>query len=343
MKIILLTLAFIPFLFSGCNSKSNAPDPAETIVVKVAVVIQDPIMPGTDGKRMHEVVKTPGYTFEWNNPYDLNKEYEKALEEVSHGVVDFEIVEIIEDPLCFSSWNGTNEAISMEEMIELIQEADWKSLKEVGTHFDYKRFVEHYEFDLKRDRGEIHEVWVWSYPYGGMWESNYVGDSGFWLNSEPTTGTKNENLLVVKGLNYERKMSLAMESFGHRFESVMRHVYGRWERNQDHANNWELYTQFDQHAPGEAHIGNIHFPPNGVHDYDWINETVVNTYADGWAWYPDIRLDSIRTVDCTEWDCSHEGYMRWWFSHIPHFEGVNPDDGILNNWWHYVVDWEGAK
>ena len=60
MKIILLTLAFIPFLFSGCNSKSNAPDPAETIVVKVAVVIQDPIMPGTDGKRMHEVVKTPG-------------------------------------------------------------------------------------------------------------------------------------------------------------------------------------------------------------------------------------------------------------------------------------------
>ncbi len=343
MKQNLLTywLFFIimAFIASGCQT---APKNAETLKIKVAVVIQDPIMPDSGGKRMHEVMKTPGYSFVWNDPMALNKAYEVALEEVSHGVVDFEIVEIIDESLCFSNWNETNEPISMEEMIGLLQEPEWKSLKEVGTHFDYKRFVEHYDFDLRRDKGEINEVWVWSFPYGGMWESNYVGDKGFWLNSDPTTGTRNEKLLVIMGLNYERKMSLAMESFGHRFESVMWHEYGRWEKNQADPNNWELFTQFDQHAPGQAHIGNIHFPPNGVHDYDWVNKTKVSTYADGWAFYPDIRTDSSRIVDCTEWDCSHEGYMKWWFSHLPHFRGTNPKDGKLNNWWQYVVDYDST-
>lgn len=326
-------------LLVACQT-SNKTD--ETHTVKVAVVIFDPIMPDTDGKRMHEVVKTPGYTFTWNDPLQLTREYEQALEEVSHGVVDFDIVQISHDSTCYSFWKDTDAPISTAEMIELMLEPEWKSLKERGTYFDYYKFVTQNDYDLKVDQGEIDEIWVWSYPYGGMWESNYVGDAGFWLNSEPTTGTRNEKLLVVMGLNYERKMSLAMESFGHRFESVMWKVYGRWEKNQAEPNNWELYTQFDQHAPGAAHIGNIHFPPNGTHDYDWVNKTVVNTFADGWKTYPDIRLDSARLVDCSEWNCSHEGYMKWWFSHLPHFQGVNPDDGKLNNWWKYVVDYQNA-
>ncbi len=317
-------------------------DQAPTLKVKVSVVIQDPVIPGTQGKRMHQVIKTPGYSFTWNDPHKLTKEYEAALEEVSHGVVDFEVVEIIDDTLCFSNWNDSGMPISMVEMLSLLQEPDWESLKSIGTHFDYNRFVSHYNFDLKRDQGEIHEVWVWSYPYGGMWESNYVGDSGFWLNSDPTTGTRNEKLLVIMGLNYERKMSLAMESFGHRFESVMREVYGRWDYDAQVPNNWELFTRFDKTHPGGAHVGNIHFPPNGLSDYDWINKNMVNTLSDGWAYYPNIQHDSVRMVDCTEWECSHDGYMRWWFSHIPHFVGLNPNDGKLNNWWHYVVNYEEA-
>lgn len=336
MKPFLLPLIF---LLVACQTQT---EPADMLNIKVAVVILDPEIPGTGGQRMHEVVKTPGYTFEWNNPFELTKEYEAAMEAVSHGVVDFEVVKVYDADQCFSRWNDSGERITNDEMISLMLEPGWESLKKTGTYFDYPLFIDHYDFDLMRNRGEIDEVWVWSYPFGGMWESNYVGDNGFWLNSEPTTGTRNDKLLVVMGLNYERKMSLAMESFGHRFESVMWKVYGRWEKNQENPNNWELYTQFNQHAPGEAHIGNIHFPPNGVKDYDWTNTHPVNTYADGWKFYPDIRLDSARIVDCTEWNCSHEGYMRWWFSHLPHFKGVNPEDGKLNNWWHYVVDYDAA-
>lgn len=309
--------------------------------VKVAVVVQDPSLPQYGGKRMHEVLKTPGRTFMWNDPRELAKEYEAALETISHGTIQYEVVKIIDDTLLFSNRNDNNQPVGMTEMVRLLMEPDWKTLKGIGTHFDYKRFVEHYGFDKMRDRDEVNEVWVWSFPYGGMYESNYCGKTGFWLNSDPTT-TANEKLLVVMGLNYERKMSLALESYGHRFESVMWHLYGRWDRDAANPNNWEKYTRFEKTHPGLANIGNIHFPPNGDHDYDWINKTPVTTCADGWNYYPDIRSDMTRTVDCTEWQCSHEGYMRWWFSHIPHFSGINAADGHLNNWWRYVVNWESA-
>jgi len=338
----LFLFAFLPALLPSCPPAFGQLPSAKPIKVKVAVVIQDPVLPQYGGKRLHQVVKTPGRTFEWNDPYILNKEYEAALEKISHGTVQYEVVKIIDDGKFFSRRNDNNQMLSTDEMVRLLMEPDWGTLKGSGTYFDYKAFVEYYGFDKMRDRNEVSEVWVWSFPYGGMWESNYCGATGFWLNSEPTTTTGNKELLVVMGLNYERKMSLALESYGHRFESVMWHLYDRWDYNASDPNNWEKYTRFNKTHPGLAHIGNIHFPPNGMHDYDWINKTPVTSCADGWQYYPDIKSDMTRTMDCSEWNCSHEGYMDWWFSHIPHFEGINLGDGHLNNWWHYVVNWEQA-
>ncbi len=332
---LISAFCFLPSAFSQLPED-------KPVTIKVAVVVQDPSLPQYGGKRMHEVVKTPGRTFMWNDPRVLTREYEAALEEISHGTIQYEVVKIIDDTLLFSNRNDNNQPVGMTEMVKLLMEPDWGTLKGIGTHFDYKRFVEHYGFDKMRDRDEINEVWVWSFPYGGMWESNYCGKSGFWLNSDPTTTTTNEKLLVVMGLNYERKMSLALESYGHRTESVLWHLYGRWDREAADPNNWEKYTMFEKPHPGKANIGNIHFPPNGDHDYDWVNKTPVTTNADVWNYYPDIKSDMTRTVDCTEWQCSHEGYMRWWFSHLPHFEGINAADGHLNNWWRYVVNWEDA-
>ena len=246
---------------------------------------------------MHEVVKTPGYSFQWNDPFQLTAEYKAALEEISHGTVEYEIVKTIDDGCFFSRRNDNGEMLGAEEFIDLLMEPNWETLKKFGTHFDYQASVEHYGFDKLRDHDKIQEVWVWSFPYGGMWESNYCGANGFWLNSEPTTTTSNQKLLVVMGLNYERKMSLALESYGHRFESVMRHVYGRWDYSAGNPNNWERYTRYHKTHPGQAHIGNIHFPPNGVHDYDWINKTPVTTHADSWAFYPNVQESHGRTVD----------------------------------------------
>ncbi|MDQ3682837.1 MAG: hypothetical protein M3352_07175, partial [Bacteroidota bacterium] len=126
------------------------------------------------------------------------------------------------------------------------------------------------------------------------------------------------------------------------FESIMRKVYGRWDHKEKELNNWELYTSYDKIAPGEAHIGNIHFPPNGLQDYDWKNTAKVKTYADTWYSYPSLTPKTSRWVNCEEWDCSHLGYMSWWYRHIPRYKDLNPKDGHLNNWWHYVVDYNAA-
>ena len=51
-------------------------------------------------------------------------------------------------------------------------------------------------------------------------------------------------------------------------------------------------------------------------------------------------LDQKRTINCQEWGYNHIGYMRWWLNHLPRYTGVT--DGVLNNWWYYVVDYDAA-
>jgi hypothetical protein len=339
----LLLIFFIGTLAAAHAQKKQKPlKTAKPVIVKVAVVMQDPRIPSLGNKRMHELFKTPGYTFEWHNPWKLMEAYRDTLNAVSGGAIHYEIVKIYDDSLFFTRLRNEKELLSLDRVVKLLQEPGWETFKKEGTKFDYNRFIDHYGFCEMRDKGIINEVWLWSFPYGGTWESTLAGKDAFWLNSNPVEGSSCKDLLTIMGLNYEREMSLALESYGHRIESVMRKVYGRWDNNAEKPNNWELFTSYDKKVPGRAHIGNIHYPPNGVKDYDWINKTKVTTYADAWYNYPDLSGTNGRTVDCQEWKCTHLGYMTWWMHHIPHFEGINASDGHLNNWWYYVVDYNAA-
>lgn len=333
------------FIVPAANAQQKVVKPlptAKQIIVKVAVVMQDPKVPSQGNKRLHEIFKTPGYKFQWHDPWELMNAYKDTLNAVSGGAIKYEIVKIYDDSLFFTRVKNETELMDMNRVVTLLSEPGWETLKKEGTKFDYNKFIEHYGFCEQRDKGEINEVWLWTFPYGGTWESTFAGENAFWLNSEPVEGSSCKDLLTVMGLNYEREMSLAMESYGHRVESIMRKVYGRWDNKVADRNTWEMFTSIDKVVPGKAHIGNIHFPPNGTKDYDWVNKTMVNTNADSWLNYPNITETNGRVVDCKEWDCTHLGYMTWWMSHLPHFKGINKKDGHLNNWWHYVVDYNAA-
>lgn len=310
------------------------PELAEPAHVKVAVVYQNPIIHSAGGIRLHEKEN-------WFNPRALVQQIIDVFAEASQGVVQFEVVEVLEDDTLFTVMNG--EFVTPEEVAAYLDEPNWQSLKDAHNagklYFDYNAMLDYYDFCSKREAGLIDEVWVYAWAYAGMYESQLTGDNAFWWNSPPLKGNSCHKLLSIMGLNYERGLPEGVHSFGHRMESAIRHVYKRWDIHAADPNPWELFTRIDKEIPEMAHVGNIHFPPNGMRDYDYGNRSVVKTYADNWLRYPYL-FNIARAVNCEEWGCTQLGYLRWWYAHIPRYKGVT--DGVLNNWWHYFYDYEGA-
>ncbi len=156
------------------------------------------------------------------------------------------------------------------------------------------------------------------------------------------------------GLNYERGVDQAFHSFGHRTESAIRYAYAKvqgrdWNSQSSDPTAWDLFTRYDKITPAKAHCGNVHFPPNATSDYNYGNTTKVTSYADNWLRYPYL-FDQTRIINIAEWYYTvgeplaegndHLGFLRWWYGHLPRYVGVT--DGILNNWWHYALDFEAA-
>ena len=138
-------------------------------------------------------------------------------------------------------------------------------------------------------------------------------------------------------LNPERGLDCALESFGHRSESILTRVYGSWNSGTNIQHLWDKFTRYQKIAPGLAACGNVHYPPNGVADYDYGNTNYVVSFADDWLLnYPNFR-GATRRFNGAEWNFDHHLYLKWWFGHMPHKPG-RYSDGKLNNWWGYLVD-----
>ena len=310
---------------------------AETKVVKVALVIHDPIIYQFGNKRIHE-------HWSWPDPFYLTEQVRNDLNAASDSVMIFEVVETHNDQEIFTVLDSSFMTIDQiayyfQNSQTLYEELKFIAEVEGRIHYDYNTMVDYYDLDTKRNNGEIDEAWVYCFPFGGMYESQLMGPGAFWWNSPPLPHPGLEKTLSVMGWNYERGVAEALHSVGHRFESALWHAYKRWDLTQPELNNWEKFTSIDLVLGGKGHIGNIHYPVNGTSDYDYSNVRYVTTYADNWKRYPYL-FNETRTVNCLEWNCSQRSYMIWWFNHLPRYKGVT--DSILNNWWHYAVDYYEA-
>src|SRR6476620_3566327 len=153
------------FMFCILASFAQKQKLASLHIVKVAVVMQDPRIPSMGNKRIHELFKTPGYTFQWNDPWKLAEQYRDSLNAISHGVVKYEFVKIYDENIFFTKLKNSTELLSLDKLVSLLSEPGWATLKKDGTQFDYNAFIQHYGFCEMRDRNEINEVWLWSFPY----------------------------------------------------------------------------------------------------------------------------------------------------------------------------------
>lgn len=301
----------------------------DAIKPRALLFVYNPVMENQGSRRMHEV-------FGWNDPVPLAFQVLADLEQSSHGKVQYQVIEtqvVDEYPWHLDGFRYDDESYYADTVAHAWHESG----------FDYKRFLDDHGIPPRVMSGDIDEVLVYGGPGFGMWESTMAGDGGYWCNSGPVADVESTKTFVVMGWNFERGVAEALESYGHRTESIMLHSYPAWAPNRD--NMWNAFTLLDKDAPGMGGVGNIHFPVNGMSDYDWANPRYVFSNADDWYNYPNLTW-ATEWFNYREWaptdDDVARDYLNWWYDHLPHMSGRG-NDFFLANWWRYIVDVDQFK
>ncbi|MBC8159707.1 MAG: hypothetical protein H7Z42_00685 [Roseiflexaceae bacterium] len=288
---------------------------------RVLVIIHNPPVERYNGRRLHEI-------YRWPDPQQLVPQYIADLRTASFGYLNYQVVATE-----FADWHPPK-VDGFQYTNESFMEA-WQAKKHHEPNaIDYHAQLRNHRLIERVNANEFDEVWFFAHPFNGDYESTMVGPGAFWCNSPPVADTGDCNRkFVMMAFNYERGVDCMLENYGHRTESIMTRVYERLGRGED---MWQRFIRYELTAPGRAEVGNVHFAPNSLRDYDWGNKTPVRSFADDWKTYPNLP-GNARTMDCGEWgNGDMRGHHMWWFQHIPHIEGET--DGVLNNWWAYVVD-----
>ncbi len=290
---------------------------------KVLVIVYDPIIEAEGGRRLTQVMG-------WNDARKLTEGYIADIRKASGGYVQYRVVQTLvvdQFPVKQDGFRYDDESY----LRGMRKEAPWHQPDAV----DYHALIRDFRLDERVERGEIDEVWVFSMPYAGYWESTMAGRGAYFCNSDPVPNVKTSRIFIIMGFNYERGVGEMLEDLGHRTESILTHVYGSWEPKKTHA--WNRFTLYDKVMPGEAACGNVHFAPNSTRDYEWGNMTPVQSTCDDWLSYPRLT-GKKRLVDAREWGGGDiRKHHVWWLSHLPKAAGRT--GGKLNNWWSYVVDY----
>jgi len=289
---------------------------------KVDVLIFDPILPSEGNRRLSHVMN-------WSDPQALADTFVQDIFDASDGYAHYTIVRrTVVDGLP-AKVDGF--VYDPEQFLQCLRAGS-------GFHSpdqaDVLRILNDQGILNRIKNGETDELWMFGPPYAGFYESQMAGPDAFRVNSAPLVGAEAAGRrFVIMGFNYERGAGEMLENMGHRAEDTLRHTF----RNLGgEANLWQRFIRYDKLNPGQAEMGNVHFAPNSLADYDWGNPRSVPSGCDRWYRFPDLS-GPARMVSCTEWG---NGDMRlhhlWWFKHFPRITGSANDIGY--NWWAYLID-----
>lgn len=319
--------------FTNLDDNGNRPR-----TIRVMVINFDPIIEYKGGKRLHEIY------WPTHAPLSLAQGYINDLKECSGNWANYQIAEWVDAdyfPIKTDGFQYTDDSFCYAWE----HGGPWHSPDSV----DYMKVLQdkYYNYNNPRtvvDRitsGDIDEVWMFGAPYFGYWESCMAGTTPYFVNGGTFSIPQAKRNFIIMGFNYERYVGEMLEDYGHRWESIMTHVYGSWNAYPPQ-HNWDKFSLLDKnitdHTLYTAGCGNVHFAPNSTADYQWGNYTYVWSTCDDWLnnW-PNLK-GTKRQVNTSEWGYGDiRLHHKWWFKHFPNKPGVNPD-GKQNNWWKYVAD-----
>lgn len=321
-------------LFSLFKRKSPPPpqltidpnDPIEpplTTILKTLVIVYDPLVDEASGKKLSEFMH-------WNKVEELAKGYMSDILLVSGGLVRYQIIERLDvddfppkvDGYQYDAQTYLNVVRGVSRLY-MPQEAD------------YHAIIERFNILERVARGEIDEVWIFNFPHAGFYESIMGGPGAFWCNAPPLRNTEaSQRRFVIMGFSYERGVGEMLENMGHRAESIMEKTF---EKHPEDQNLWKRFIRYEKTHPGRAALGNVHFAPNSVRDYDWNNPSTVLSECDDWLNnFPDFK-GIVRPVTAADWGGGDiRKHHVWWMKHFPKTMGRT--NGIRNNWWQYIAD-----
>ncbi len=329
---------------------------------RVLLLIHNPVIEAEGGRRLNQVLG-------WHDPDQLCAEYIRDIEACSYGHVRYQVVERVE----VDEYPIKQDSFRYDDATFL---RAWRTRS--GFHqpdtADYPALLRRVDFLSKVQTGAVDELWMMAFPYAGYYESCLGGRGAIWCNGPVIPGTSAVSRpFAVMGFNYERGVGEMLESFGHRAENIMAHVFrdvpdedvssdevsgvkvswldkllgaiGLRQPTIDNSdsgtvdlsgNLWRQFIRYDQTHPNQSGCGNVHFAPSSMSDYDWGNRRMVLSNADDWLNYPNFTGES-REMNAADWGNGDiREHHRWWLKRFPHVEGMTPT-GKLNNWWEYVV------
>ena len=303
---------------------SDHPDaPPQPTVVKTLVIVYDPVIEPASGRKLSEYLR-------WNRVEDLAKGYMSDIVEASGGLARYQVVQRVDVDGFPPKVDGFQ--YTAQSYLDVIRGA---TRPRVPAEVSYYAIIDRFDILQRVAAREIDEIWVFSFPHAGFYESIMGGPSAFWCNAPPLKNAEAATRrFIIMGFSFERGVGEMLENMGHRAESILEKTF---EKQTGEDNLWKRFIRYQKTAPGRAALGNIHFAPNSQKDYDWNNPDPVLSECDDWLYnFPDFR-GVVRTVTAAEWGNGDiREHHRWWFRHIPRVAGRR--NGIAHNWWQYIMD-----
>lgn len=345
---------------------------AKKHTLKVIVIKQDPFIP-SKGMRLSEMI---GFSDSVELSY---KEIAEDIEYSSHGLVKVKFVEII-DHNEFHRYkkeltlaNGKKSFTMDEETLLEIFKDGWygswnhpilKAFNDDGGAFscDYSYMIDKYDLCRRRNNGEFDQVWYANMDPPMGYESLMVGHGAYWINGAPIQ--RECELFPIINITITRR-DANYECNAHMSENIIGRLHMKptdswysaaYKENEfadipyEEMNTWMKFVLTARNCgydpkTGEGKLipacGNVHFGPNSVTDYDWKNDTVVESSWRDWLEnYPELK-GTHEPTDYRAWvpegkerdACRY--HHRWWFSLFPHAAGMTAE-GISHSWWDYL-------
>jgi len=195
-------------------ARDNPAEPPQLTSLKTLVIVYDPSMDKTSGKKLSEYMN-------WNRVEDLAKGFMSDILEASGGLARYQIVQRIDVDGFPQKVDGFH--YDAQTYLNVVRGVTPPYMPQEA---DYYEIIDRFEILQRVARNEIDEVWIFNFPHAGFYESVMGGPGAFWCNAPPLKNTDAaQRRFVIMGFSYERGVGEMLEKLGHRAESIMEKTF----------------------------------------------------------------------------------------------------------------------